>query len=146
MGTLSNRIHHRQKESNDDELKFYKGIYTSSGEGIFITRPNGDILSANPAACRLLERSEDDIISVGRNGVINTEDPRLPGMLKERAENGFVKGELTFKKRDGSLFPVDFTSNVFEFAPGDLRTVIIFRDISEQKKSEELLKASERKY
>ena len=54
MGTLSNRIHHCQKESNDDELKFYKGIYTSSGEGIFITRPNGDILSANPAACRYL--------------------------------------------------------------------------------------------
>lgn len=146
METLSNHSHHYQKERNDDELKFYKSIYTSSGEGIFLTRLNGDILSANPAACRLLERSEDDIISVGRNGVINTEDPRLPGMLKERAQNGFVKGELTFKKRDGSLFPVDFTSNVFEFAPGDFRTVIIFRDISEQKHSEELLKASEEKY
>ncbi len=146
MGILSNHSHHCQVDKNGDELEFFKSIYTNSGEGIFLTCPNGVILSANPAACRILELTEEEIVSLGRDGIINTDDPRLPEMLKERDLKGFVTGELTFRRKNGEFFPVIFTSNLFEYKPGEQRTVVIFRDISVYKQSVEVLKASEEKY
>ena len=124
----------------------FVALFRYSREGIFMTRPNGEILSANPEACLMLGRSEEEILVLGRDGVINTEDPRLRGLMEDRSRNGVVRGELTFKRADGSLFPVDFTSSVFEFEPGDIRTVIFFRDITERKEAEERLRISEEKY
>jgi PAS domain S-box-containing protein len=124
----------------------FEALFRYSREGIFMTRPNGEILSANPEACLMLGRSEEEILALGRVGIINTEDPRLRGLIEERSRNGVVRGELTFKRADGSLFPVDFTSSVFEFEPGDVRTVIFFRDVTERKEAEERLRISEEKY
>ena len=124
----------------------YESLYKNIREGVFLTKPTGEILSANPEACRMLCMTEEEICQLGRGGVINPDDPNLPSLLAEREKNWMVRGELTFKRKDGLIFPVDFTSTVFDFEPGETRTVIYFRDTTERKQAEKELRQSEEKY
>lgn len=124
----------------------YESLYKNIREGVFLTKPTGEILSANPEACRMLGMTEEEICNLGRSGVINQDDPNLAALLAERERTGMIRGEITFKRRDGSIFPADFTSSVFDYAPGDKRTVVFFRDVTERKQAEEKLRKSEEKY
>jgi hypothetical protein len=69
-------------------------------------------------------------------GVMDAKDPRMPAMLDERARNGRVRGELNARRKDGTLFPVEFSSVVFQALDGTTRTCTILRDISARKQGE----------
>ena len=88
----------------------YELIFNNSMDGILFTSPDGRIFSANPAACRMLETSEEELRKHGRNSVIDTTDPRLPKALEEREKNGMFQGELRFKEGTGKVFPVELNS------------------------------------
>ena len=105
-------------------------------DGMMFTAPDGRILDANPAACRMFQRTREEIIAAGRAGLIDDSDPRLPGLLAQRQETGKVYGELNARRRDGTLFPVEISSVVFDHGQGESRTCLIIRDISERKLAE----------
>lgn len=65
-----------------------KSLFEASLDAVMLTAPDGRILSANPAACRLLDRSEEELIDLGRGGIMDREDPRLAGALAERERTG----------------------------------------------------------
>jgi PAS domain S-box-containing protein len=113
-------------------------VFENSMDAILLTRPEGSIQAANPAACRMFGRTEEEIISIGRNGIIDSADPRLSGALEERDRKGRFKSELTFIRKDGTRFPGEISSNVFTDHRGQIRTSMIIRDITEMKHLEEL--------
>lgn len=115
-------------------------FFESSFDAIFLTRPNGEIIRANPAACQMFGRTEEELCKVGRNGIVDTEDPRLEKGLNERQLKGKVRSELTFLRKDGTKFPTDTTSSLFKNKDGETLTLIIVRDISAWKEAEEVLK------
>ncbi|MDD4227562.1 MAG: PAS domain S-box protein [Mariniphaga sp.] len=120
-------------------------IMDNSMDAILLTKPDGQILSANQAACTMFKMSEEEICSLGRTGVVDLEDPRLLVLLKEREMHGFVNGELTYVRKDGSKFPAEITSALFENSQGEVFTSMIIRDISERKNWEnELIQAKEK--
>jgi diguanylate cyclase (GGDEF)-like protein/PAS domain S-box-containing protein len=121
-------------------------LYESSMDGILFSHPDGRIFDANPAACRMLGKTREEIVSGGRAGMINTADPRLLPALQERERTGYFQGELTFLRRDGTPFPVELTSTTDTSAGGNRQTHIIFRDISERIRSEAVLRESEERY
>lgn len=116
----------------------FRSIFEHSMDGLLLTRPDGSILSANPAACRMLGRRAEEFVKLRREDVVNTEDPRLIPALQERARRGRVFAELTFKHADGTIFPVDITSVLFNDAQGEPRTSMIFRDITERVRLERM--------
>ncbi|MDP4286005.1 MAG: PAS domain S-box protein [Bacteroidota bacterium] len=61
------------RKSND----WYRSLFENSAEAIFLTDTQGHILAANPEACKMFQRTEEDICKIGRNGIININDPRL---------------------------------------------------------------------
>lgn len=124
----------------------YESLFNNIREGLFLSKPTGEILSANPEACRMLGRTELEICSAGKSGVVNMDDPNLPALLAEGERTGMIRGEITFKRKDDSIFPADFTSSVFNYAPGDIRIVDFFRDITERKLADDKLRKSEEKY
>jgi PAS domain-containing protein len=63
----------------------YRSVFENSFDGFLLTRTTGEILTANPAACRMLGRTEAEIRAVGRAGVVDLTDPRLATLLAERA-------------------------------------------------------------
>jgi PAS domain S-box-containing protein len=115
----------------------YRALFEYSVDAILLTAPDGRILAANPAACRMLGRTEVEICQLGRGRVVDPTDPRLPGALEERKRTGRFTGELTFLRRDGERFPGEISTAVFQAHDGAARTSMIIRDITERKRAEE---------
>lgn len=100
------------------------------------TAPDGAILDANPAACKMFQRTREEIIAAGREGLIDSSDPRLQALVEQRKLTGKAHGELWGRRKDGTLFPVEFSSVVFENPQRQVRTCLIIRDIGERKTAE----------
>ena len=131
----------------------FRALFENSMDGILRTVPDGTILGANPAACEMLGRTEEEIRKEGRDGIVDASDPRLPALLAERSLRGVSIGELTFVRKDGTKFPVDISSRAYKDRFGNARTSMVFRDITERKRAESalvsqalLLMESEQKY
>ena len=120
----------------------YHAFFESSMDAILLTSSDGSIQAANPAACKMLGRTEAEICAAGRAGLVDSNDPRLNVLLEERARTGRAFGELTMVRKDGSSFPVEVSSAVFRNKQGNVRTSMIIRDITERKRAEEAARAS----
>ncbi|HUK84488.1 MAG TPA: PAS domain-containing sensor histidine kinase [Candidatus Acidoferrum sp.] len=116
------------------EVRF-RSLFENSFDAILLTVPNGAILSANPAACRLFGMTEEEIRKGGRNAILVIDD-RAQLAIDERERTGKAKTELTFKRKDGSTFEGEATSSVFRGADGVARTSMIIRDLTESKNTE----------
>lgn len=117
----------------------YRSIFENSLAGMLLTRESGEILAANPAACRMLGRTEEEICAEGRGGVVDSSDPRVADFLSERARSGKALGELRLRRKDGSTFPADVSSAVFAGSAGPRLTSLSFVDLSERERGERAL-------
>jgi PAS domain S-box-containing protein len=113
----------------------YSMLFHNSLDGLMVTTPDGSVLDANPAACRIFGRTREEIVREGRQGLIDVSDPRLAGLIL-RARTGMVHGELTGRRKDGTLFPVEVSSVVFQLPDETPRTCMIIRDITDRKAAE----------
>lgn len=141
-----------EEEDHTYQLAMYKDItgelntqlsnemlFKHALDGIMLTNPNGGILQANHAACNILGLTEKEITERGREGIV-AKDEKLEKALEERAETGKFAGELNYIHKEGHKIPVELTTSVFKNYAGEKRTILIFRDISDQKKKEQLLR------
>ena len=132
-------------QRHESEARF-RLIFEKSDEAILFAWPDGRVEAANPAACRLFGYSEAELRALGRAGVMDITDPRLPAALEERARTGTFCGELCCRHADGHIFPIEVVSTLFLDALGTPRTSNLFRDISERKRQEEALRQSEARF
>lgn len=110
----------------------YQAIFEYSLDGVLFTVPDGRVLAANPAACQLLGRSEEEIRAIGRQGLADPTDPRWLSGLAERARTGRTRLQARMLRADGTAFEVDLSSATFTTAAGEPRACVIFRDLSER--------------
>jgi PAS domain S-box-containing protein len=108
-------------------------MFARSLDAVMFTAPDGRILAANPAACRILGLSEPEIRQRGRSGIADPTDTRWASGLREREATGRVFGELSMLKGDGTSFAAEVSSAVFENEFGEARTVVVFRDVADRK-------------
>lgn len=134
-----------EKELLSNEEK-YRSFFMNSFDAILLTSPDGSIQAANPAACAMFGRTEQEIIREGREGLVDVTDPRLKHLLAERRKEGKTKGVLTFKRSDNSCFQAEVSSALFTDSQGMTRTIMIISDITERLESEEAVRISEEKY
>ena len=120
----------------------FRLLYENSLDAILLTRPDGSIQAANPAAGVMFQRTEEDIIKTGRVGLVDTTDSRLPNALEEQCRTGRYAGELTFIREDGTRFKGEVTSSIFTDHHGHTRSPMIIRDITERKRAEDELRAA----
>ncbi len=130
-------------EPPEEVDNIYYAIFNNCIDAVFITAPDGRIFSANPAACRMFERTEEEICALGRSGIIDTSDPRLGKAIAERNQNRYFSGELSGLRRDGSMFPIFVTSSIFTDSQGEPRSGMIIRDITKYKIANKKLVKSE---
>ncbi|MFZ4620158.1 MAG: sensor histidine kinase [Bacteroidota bacterium] len=120
-----------------DSEQMYRMLFQNSGEAILLTDPTGKIFSANPSACELFGKSEEELCAVGRKGITDLSDPRLTAAIETRKRTGTFKGDLTFIRSDGTTFIGECSTNVFNDINGKERTSMIIRDLTDRKKAEE---------
>jgi two-component system, cell cycle sensor histidine kinase and response regulator CckA len=124
----------------------YRLLFENSIDGVFLTSPDGAILSVNPAGCRMFGRSEEEIITLGRDGIIDVKDPRFKLGIEVRENIGIVTGELVGIKSGGEKFPLEVSSLVFTDKENRKRTSTIMRDVTERKKAEDKIQKLNRIY
>ena len=88
----------KQKQGAVEQLRESENLYQlfteNSLDVILLTAPDGAIYTANPAACMMFQRTEEEICLIGRNGLVDNTDPRLHELLKQRMNLGKVQGEI----------------------------------------------------
>ncbi len=114
----------------------YHLLFQNSLDGLMLTVPDGAILDANPAACKILGRTKEEILQEGRLGLVDGADPRVAALVEERQRTGRAHGELRARRKDGTFFPIEISSVVFQSPEGDTRTCMIIRDITERRAAE----------
>jgi PAS domain S-box-containing protein len=114
----------------------HRSIFDHSMEGVLLTKPTGEILAANPAACRMVQRTEEEICRLGRGGIVDLSDPRVAILIEERRRTGRMRGELTMIRKDGSKFSAEVASATFTDRNGVLQTSLSFRDVTDRQRAE----------
>ncbi len=94
------RIYKSLQVLRESEARF-RSVFDASSEAILLTTPDGRILNANPAACRLFGWTEEELRRAVREAVVDPADPRLAPALEERDRTGRFHGRLTFIRKDG---------------------------------------------
>ncbi len=123
---------HKQRADLHRALDRYQKLFDHTLDGVMQTRPGGEVLAANAAACEMLGMDEDEIRRRGRAGLLDLEDPRLLPLLAARQRDGQARGELRMRRADGSLIEVEIASAVYEDQGGEPLSSIVFRDITDR--------------
>jgi len=88
----------------ESEEKF-RTFFDKSMDGILLTTSDGSIFAANPAACQMFGRTEEEICSLGRGEIIAKEDTHMQDLLEQRTKKGYYRGNyyMFTETEQGSL-------------------------------------------
>lgn len=123
-------------------------MLTSVGDGIYCVDTSGMCTFINPAAKRLLGRTDSDVLGQNIHYVHHhthadgTHYPVEECPIYAAIRDGVVhegKQEV-FWKHDGTPFPVEFTSTPIISAGSIIGAVVVFRDISQRMQTEQNLR------
>lgn len=122
----------------------YETLFERVNAAAFLTTLDGKILEANNRSCELLgyEWDELTVLSLKEIFVPSTDWPNL---IDEISARGGLNFESEAVRKEGTRFPIDVSSSLFTMDKKPVMLTLI-RDITERKKAEEKLKASEEKY
>jgi len=137
--------HKRANAALHESEERFRLLFENSMDAVLLTIPQGSILRANAAACKIFGRSEEEIKKEGRTALFDPSDPRLDVAMKEREKKGSFNGELSGLRKDGTTFPIEVSSALFQNRYGIIKSSMIIKDITERKKfEEEMIKAKEK--
>lgn len=124
-------------------------ILNAVGEGIFGLDTKSRVTFANPAALAMLEYEQHELVGCSLSELIHTcaPDEKQPSAhecpICAASQDGIVrKGTETFWRKNGSSFPVRYTSTPIAEDYEILGAVVAFADITERKRLEEKLRES----
>lgn len=123
-------------------------MLTSVGDGIYCVDTNGLCTFINPAAKRLLGRTDGDVLGQNIHYVHHhTHDDGTHYPVEEcpiyaAIRDGVVHEGMqeVFWKHDGTPFPVEFTSTPIISGGSIIGAVVVFRDISQRMETEKQLR------
>lgn len=119
----------------------FNAAFEHSMDGVLIATSEGDILTANPAACLILGASEEELQRRGRKGFTDPDEPSWTAALEERSNTGHVRAVLPLRRADGTPFFAEATSSAFVGPRGEPRICVIFRDVTDRVRLEQYLRA-----
>ena len=132
----------------DRSESLYRSVFEHSMEAVFLTSTDGFVYAANPAACKLFGRSEEELCKLGRNDLVDTSlcQRQLNDFLAKRARTGRARAELIFIRGDGTRFPGEASSEQFVDEQQQSRSILTIRDLTERNQAERMLAESEEQY
>ena len=114
--------------------------------GIFNTKLKYEYINEQ-AFKRDLGYTKNDIIGKSALKFIHPEDFQLTANLfKEGFQTGYGEAELRFRHKDGHWIWIDAKGRTFIDNKGELKALVLSRNISERKIAEQKLKESEKRY
>ena len=143
---MTSSLKEQMYKIEESEMR-YRMLFESAKDAIFIMVADGEeagkIVAANHAAAEMHGYTVEELKT------LNIADLDVPGEIEHIPERigrilrgEWIKADITHRRRDGSVFPVEISAGLIEL--GSQKYVLAFdRDISERKQAEEALQRSE---
>lgn len=130
----------RERRKAENELQVseeqYRRLFESSRDAVVVMKPEGTIVSANPAALHLLGMTEAEVCGAGRSVIVDQADPHVSSLIIEREMTGSTRGEVDVIRKDGTRVPCEISSVLFHDREGNPMLSIIARDITERRETQ----------
>ena len=123
--------------------KQFRMLFENACDGIFITDAQGRYVDANVRGLEMLGRARHELLGRSIGDIVTPqEQARLPAALEEvRCGRPHIE-EWEFRRGDGSILCGEINGQLLP----DGRMIGILRDLTERKRTEEALRASEERY
>ena len=133
-----------ERDNLERSERRYRMLFANSFDAVLRTRPDGQVLAANAAACRLFGRSEAELQALHRDALVDRSDQRLRPLLEERVRTGRAQGLIRMLRADGSAFEAEVASNVYRDGDGRETASVIVRDVTERQRLQAQLQESQK--
>ena len=144
VGALSIAMDVTRRVRAEDHLGLFQFAVDSSADAAFLIRGDGRITFANDAACALLGRSRDEVLSMTGRDLDEALDPdHWEAMWREILDTGVATRETWMTRSDGSRIPVEMRANAGS-AAGVSYAFAFCRDLTEPRRLQAQLLQSEK--
>ena len=131
-----------ERKQFEEALQLASLVYQTSSEAMMVTDAGGTILTINPAFSVLTGYSPEEVIGKTPR-ILNSgrqEQPFYQAMWQEINATGQWHGEIWDRRKNGEVYAEWLTINTSFNADGTVhRRIALFSDITEKKKSEEMI-------
>lgn len=133
--TVENAIKHKAQEKR---LGMLSHAMMNISDSVYIADMDNKIVFVNNAFCNTYGYEEEEIIgsplkTLCKEEVVSESDKHgLPRSLESDGAN-----EIYHKRKDASVFPVSLTRSIISIGTGNSVDVVVARDLTERKRSEE---------
>ena len=131
------------------ERKYSAAVLQNATEGFIVLDRTGQIKNCNPSANKMFGYDAGELIGrpiallIPEFGLDTKENRDLLGLWLGGFKNGHTTVDLLGKRKDGSEFPLELSSNVIHFESADMLIAIV-RDATERVQTfEKLTRATE---
>ena len=124
-----------ERSAAESQLKLAAKVFESSLDAIFITDPQQHILACNPAALRLTQTQDTDLMGVPADTLFFAPNQiDWQEILRQQLDGlGYWQGELWHRRADGGALALQVSWVVLRDAAGQaLNTVLFAKDLSEK--------------
>lgn len=126
--------------------KKFKTLLESSGDSILIHDMNGQVLEANHVACETFGYTRSKMLGKHIKDLrTNIHLTEFGQQIEKLKQTGYFIFEMDSLRKDGTVIPQEVNNRLIEY-DGETAVLSIGRDIRERRRTEEALKASEKKY
>jgi len=117
--------------------QYLENIIKYMGEALLVLAPSGEIKSVNPAACRMLDYAEDDLLGMAIGDVFEEDEDETAGAFMGTWLEALIRvGALSqidarFIAQDDRRVPILFSRTAIRDAAGEISDIIcIAKDMS----------------
>lgn len=135
-----------QYEGLREREERYRLLFEQSLDAITMVSPDGRFIDANQAWLDLFGYTHGELSFISVYDIYADPADR-EDFLRRIGEAGFVRDEVRFKKKDGTVFDCRRSTTACHDASGHVIAYQgIYHDVTEEKKAEAALRESERRY
>jgi PAS domain S-box-containing protein len=113
-----------------------RALFDGIDDSVFVHDLDGHILDANPAACRRMGYSREEMLHLTTREI---DDPEFAAGYQDRLKHQCREGKLFCEGRhvtkDGHVFPVEISTSLIDM-DGKPAVLAVIRDITKRKKAE----------
>lgn len=132
------------EEALRESEEHYRTIFEGVQDAIFVESLDGKILMVNQRACEMFGYSQAEFLTKTVADLI----PPGHSILTEADAEGVISSEpreSANRRANGEVFPIEISGRV-QIINGEQVLLIVVRDITERKRSEDLLRESEERF